>query len=412
MSHSSISTSNRQTLIRVCQRGGLLLLPFLLCAAFFETIFWRGRECWPSAWVLQAFDVDSHTLYGPRFFPPEIQEIRNGRLRSGNVKVFALGSSRVTQFRAQMFAPMEDGFLNGGLAVTSLPELLSAVALFTEDKVPAPKAIIVGIDPWWIKKGSSRSADPEKQRAGILSPVSHLEAMRRVLAQASIPWEVLQPGFTHKDKYYGDEAIGIGALSGNSYRSDCSVQNCSQMADYVKKGRYRDRETPPVIERIRTRTLRFGETPGIDWKGAGKIVTALESLKAKGIEVYTFLPPFSTECDEALQEAKGLSVWYGEYRTEFLQRLAAAGIVCVNVSSPKTYGLTDDYMIDGFHSGDVLLTYVVEDMVRQAPAGSTMAAVDLDRLRALRQRPGLIPLCFDPPPALAAKAAPSPSPEK
>jgi hypothetical protein len=245
----------------------------------------------------------------------------------------------------------------------------------------------------------------------VLSPVAHLEAARRFLSQTVIPWQVLQPGFASKDKYYGYNAIGIGALSGNSYRSDCSVQNCSQMADYVKKGRYRDRETPPVIERIRTRTLRFGETPGIDWKGAGKIIAALEALQAKGVEVYAFLPPFSTECHEALQEAKGLSVWYEEYRTEFLRRMNAAGIVCIDVPSPETYGLTDEYMIDGFHAGDVLLTYVVEDMVKRAPAGSTLAAVDLNHLRALRQRPGAIPLCFDPPPALASKV-PLPAPTK
>ena len=414
MSRSSISTSNRQTLIRVCNRGGLLLLPFFVCAAFFETVFWRARECWPAAWVLKAFERDSRTLYGPRFFAPAIQEIRLAKLRQGNVKVFALGSSRVTQFRAPMFAPMQNEFLNGGLMVGSLPELLSAVALFTEGKVPAPKAIIVGIDPWWIKRGSQRSPaqSPNEQSVSTLSAVSHLEAIRRFLSQASIAWEVLRPGFAHKDAFYGYEAIGLGALSGNCYRADGSIQSCTHIADYVKKGRYRDRENPPVIERIRTRTQRFGETPGIDWKRADKVIAALESLKVRGIEVYAFLPPFSTECDQALQESKGLSVWYAEYRTEFLRRVNAADIVCLDVPSPKTYGLTDDYMIDGFHPGDVFMTYVVEDLVRRAPVGSTLAAVDLDSLRQLRQRPGVIALSLDPPPSLVAKAATRNEPAK
>ncbi len=407
MSRSSISISNRETLVRVCQRGGLLLLPFLVCAAFLEVVFWRARECWPAAWVLQAFERDSRTLYGPRFFAPVIQEIRLAKLRKGNVKILALGSSRVTQFRAPMFAPMQDEFLNGGLMVGSVPELLSAVALFAEDKVPAPKAIIVGIDPWWMKRGTppAPARSPDEQNVSPVSAVSHLEAVRRFMAQPSISWEVLRPGFTHKDAFYGYEAIGFGALSGNCYRADGSVQSCTHIADYVKKGRYEDRETPPVIERIRTRSLRFGETPGIDWKRADKVIAALQSLKAKGIEVYAFLPPFSTECHQALQETKGLSVWYAEYRTEFLRRVNAAGMLCLDVPSPKTYGLTDDYMVDGFHPGDVFMTYIVEDLVRRAPAGSTLGAVDLDHLRELRQRPGVIPISLDPPPSLATNAA-------
>jgi hypothetical protein len=406
MSRSSTSTSNRQTLIQVCKRAVLLLLPLLLVAAFFEVIFWRARECWSATQVLKAFDRDPKTLYGPRFFAPALLDIRLARLRAGNVKVLALGSSRVTQFRAPMFAPMQNEFLNAGLMVGSYPELMSALDRFNQGKLPPPKVLILGIDPWWMKRGKERSAEhvPNAENDRTISAVSHLEAMRRLVAQASIPWEVLRPGFSHKDVFYGYEAIGLGALSGNCYRADGSVQSCRLIADFVKKGHYRDRETPPVIERIRTRTQRFGETPGIDWKRADKIVDALLSLKAKGSEIYCFLPPFSTECDEAFQETKGLTVWYAEYHAEFLRRVNDAGIVCLDVRSPTTYGLTDDYMIDGFHPGDVFMTYVVEDLVHRAPAGSTLATVDLDHLRQLRQQPGVIPISLDPPPSLSSKA--------
>lgn len=406
MSRSSISTSNRQTLIQICLRAGLLFLPLLLAAAFFETVFWRSRECWPAAWVLQAFERDARTLYGPRYFAPAIHEVRLARLAKGNVKIFALGSSRVTQFRAPMFVPMQDEFLNGGMMANSVPELLSAAALFTEGRLPAPRTVIVGIDPWWMKRGSP---DAPAQGFGVegnaVSAVAHLEAIRRFLARPLLPRQVLRPGFDHKDTFYGYEAIGLGALSGNAYRADGSVLNCAYIADFLKTHTYRDRETPPVITRIRNRGAHFRPTSGIDWERADKVIAALAALKAKGIEVYSFLPPFSTECDRELETAEGVSVWYSEYRTEFFQRVKAAGIVCVNVPSPVTYGLTDDYMIDGFHPGDVLMTYIVEDLARRAPAGSTLAALDLENLRQLRQRPGVIPISLDPPAALSAQAA-------
>lgn len=413
MSLSSTSTSNRQVLARVCRRAGWFLLPLLVALGFCEAIFWRAGECWPSAWVLKAFEDDPQTLYGPRYFAPGMNEIKLALLQKGNVKVLALGSSRVTQFRAPMFVPMQREFLNAGLMTNSTRDLVSMAALFIEGKLPAPRVIIVGIDPWWMKQKAQPDTSAgwlHGEERGRVTAAAHLEAMRRFLAKAEMPWLVLRPGAARKDAFYGYPAIGLGALSGNCYRTDGSVLNCSDIADYLNTGKYRDRESPPVIERIRTGGLRFGQTPGMDWKRAGEVIAALTALQAKGIEIYGFLPPFSTECDQALQQADGLSAWYQDYRTEFLQRMNAAGIVCVDVRSPATYGLTDDYMIDGFHPGDVLMTHIVEELVRRAPPGSTLSAIDLDHLRQLRQRPGVIPISLDPPPRLQPNVSPSLNP--
>lgn len=407
MSLSSTSISNYQTLMQVCRRAGWFVLPLFGFLGFFELIFWRARECWPSTWVLQAFAKDPQTLYGPRYFAPGMDAIKLAILRQGNVKVLALGSSRVTQFRAPMFAPMQEGFLNAGLMIGSAQDLVSTAALFTEGKLPAPRVIIVGIDPWWMKQNvrpESSAGWLSRESRSTVTAAAHLEAMRRFLAKAEVPWSVLRPGNARKDLFYGYNAIGLGALNGNSFRADGSVLVCDHIADFVRTGRYQDRESPPVIERIRSLSAQFGRTPGLDWERADKAIAALGALQAKGIEVCAFLPPFSTECDQALRQTDGLSAWYQEYRTEFLQRVNAAGIDCVDVRSPATYGLTDEYMIDGFHPGDVLMTYIVEDLVRRAPAGSTLATIDLDNLRQLRQRPGVIPISLDPPPGLQAKA--------
>jgi hypothetical protein len=375
-----------------------------------EFVFWRTRECWPAIWVFQAFERDARTLYGPRYFAPAMPEIRLAKLRSGSVQILVLGSSRVTQFRAGMFAPMQKEFLNGGLMAGSTAELLSIVSLFTEDRVPAPKVIIVGLDPWWMKRGvtppPARTLDDI--RVSTTSAVAHLEAMRRYLKSPSVPRAIFHPSYMPTDAFYGAPAIGLGALLGNCYRADGSVQSCAHIADYLATGHYHDRETPPIIERIRTTSARFEKTAGLDWDQAEAIIAALRALQAKGIEVYAFLPPFSIECHRALQTAKDLSVWYAEYRTEFLHRVNSAGILCLDIPSPEVYGLSDDYMIDGFHPGDVFMTHVVEDLVRRAPAGSTLRLIELANLRALRQRPGIIPISLDPPPALAVRAASSP----
>jgi len=387
----------------------LFLTPLLLLVGFMETIFWRGRECWPAAWILEAFKADPSTLYGPRYFQPAIDEVRIKILQEGNVDVLTLGSSRVTRFRATMFAPMEQRFLNAGLMVTNVSELVSFTSLFLDGKLPLPKVLIVGIDPWWMKKTDEREnakippAALLVQHDITVSPAAHLEAMRTFLSKVSIPWEIFRPDARTKDPFYGDNAIGLGAiLNGNCYRADGSILSCEQITDYLKTGHYVDREKPPIIDRIRQRTMRFNPSSGVSWKKADKIIAALAALKAKGVEVYAFLPPFSTEADKALYEIKDLSTWYREYRTEFLQRLRAAGIICADVPSPALYGQSDDTMLDGFHAGDVLTTYIVEDLVKRAPAGSVLSRVDVPHLQQIRTGPGVIPIALDVPDSLRA----------
>ena len=148
--------------------------------------------------------------------------------------------------------------------------------------------------------------------------------------------------------------IGFGAYAGNSYRADGSVVQTDHVRDYLRTRRYRDRETPPIIERVRTRTGQFEPSPGVDWAIAGQIIDRLVALQKAGIEVVAFLPPFSTETDAALREdrccfplvMRNIAASFAMARIE-----AAAGLLCLaDVPSPKTYGLTDDYMIDGFSS--------------------------------------------------------------
>lgn len=410
MSPSSISHSNRQVLARVCGRALLFLAPLLLLVGFMEAIFWRGRECWPASWIRQEFKADPDTLYGPRYFQPAIDEVRLEILREGSVEVLALGSSRVTRFRATMFAPMETRFLNAGLMVTNVSELESFASLFLDGRLPLPKVIIVGIDPWWMKnldEKSSPKLSPSELLAhpnATVSAAAHLEAMRTFLGNVNVPWGIFSPSHQPKDPFYGHNAIGLGAmLNGNCYRTDGSILSCEQIADYLATGHYVDRETPPIIERIRNRTMRFNPSSGVNWKKANRIIAALAALKAKGIEVYAFLPPFSTESDKALREIDELSTWYREYRVDFLQRLREAGIVTVDVPTPAIYGLSDDTMTDGFHASDFLMAYVVEDLVKQAPRDGVLGSVDLDHLRKIRTGPGVVPVALDVPPAMRTK---------
>ncbi len=409
MSPSSISTSNRQILGKACLKVGVFLAPILLFGIFCELIFWRSRDCWPRKWVIEAFAKDPRTLYGPRYFAPDTYDIKLDILRKGKAEIVALGSSRVTQFRSEMFEPLGGEFFNAGLMARSTSEVCFLTSQFATGKLPTPKVMIIGIDLWWLKQkqGKSGSADSTpraEHRDNNLAAAAHIEAMRRLCTNFRVPLSILDPRARIEDPYYHYNAIGLGALSGNSFRADGSVLHAEYVIQYMKAGHYVDRETPPVIQQIRRHAEPWGPTTGLDITKAQRIVQALADLKAAGVEVFAFLPPLSTEADEALATMPETAAWYEQFNSDFVSMLGAADISVVHVRSPATYALPDDYMLDGFHPSDVLMARVVDDIVSHAPPQSYLKSVDLGRLQRLRENPKVIPLSLDPPPL--PKAAP------
>ncbi len=402
MSRSSISTSNGAALAHVVRRGLLFLAPVLLIGGFGELVLWRAREGWPPARVLVEWAKDPRTIYGPRFFTTNIVWIKGAMIREHRPQVITLGSSRVTQFRAPMFGPLEGSFYNAGHLVTGTSELEKVAALFLSGELPRPKAMIVGLDPWWMKIAPHRD-QPEStsehlpEASPTISAAAHLEALRLFFSEPQFPPTLLWPGTAVRDAAYGHNAIGLGALAGNGYRRDGSVLQTSMVQDYLRTRQYADRETPPVIERIRAHTHQFWVTEGLDWAQAERIVAVLRALRAAGMEVYVFLPPFSTEAETALTGDPALARWYAEYRTDLPQWLATEGFACANVRSPADFGMTDEAMMDGFHPGDVLMTHVLEALIRQAPPVSVLASIPVAGLQQLRQAPGVVPIALNPP---------------
>jgi hypothetical protein len=51
-------------------------------------------------------------------------------------------------------------------------------------------------------------------------------------------------------------------------------------------------------------------------------------------------------------------------------------------------------MIDGYHPGEVLVSRIVEDLIRRAPAGSFLSTLDAAYLGTLRSGAGVTPLSF------------------
>ena len=400
--HPSFTSSFKtDSVAGFCRRAALFCLPLLAAGLVFELAMYRWGENLPLTRVVAAQTADPRTIFSRNLFSQQFNRYKYLMIQERRPRVLIVGSSRVMQFRALMFQPI-DGVYNAGGMVQGIRDLEQLALEFESGRLPQPELIIVGIDPWWFKRGSLAGGswlEAERLRESVYQPSGHVHAFRAWARRpGSWPYALLRPGALARTPHYGLPAMGVrAALEGQGFRADGSMLYENHIVEFQRTGVYRDRETPPAIQRIRDRDFQFSGG-GLEPEALELLVSSLLRLKRAGIETIGFLPPLSSACFQALQESEDLSPWWRVY-AEVLPRRLEGAIPCYAPLTAGVLGLDDRYMVDGFHPGEVLIAALLEQMVREAPAGSVLRGVDADHLHGLRTQPKAIPLSFEPPEA-------------
>jgi hypothetical protein len=401
-----MSSSESGRVIPFALRVVVFCAPLILGACLFEAAMYRTRDSWPISKVIAAQESSGgESLLGRANFSQQYNLSKSLMVQHRRPSILALGSSRVMEFRGFMFHPFEREFYNGGGLIQNVNDLAAFARQVREGRLPRPRVIIIGIDPWWV----SEATDPLEKKSwldgepdAVYQFSSHVEGARYLIrtGKSSFPWAV---AFGHKSAaspYYNDPAFGIAAISagvGERF-SDGSFLYTAQLLDFIRHPVYRDRLATPVLDQVERTYFLFAPTSKVERARARLLVQSLVSLKEMGIEVYAYEPPFSTEVRRALDESKALATWWAEYKGWLREQLETEGIPCLPLSVPADYGLDDRYMFDGIHAGEVYDSYILEALVRRAAPGSLLASIDLNYLAALRAQENVIPLSFNPPP--------------
>jgi len=357
---------------------------------------WLTGDAWP-AWLVvkrQQSDVGQEVLYGRAFFSSQFNLYKRTAMARKRPRIVIIGSSRVMQLRAFMFAPLDESFFNAGGMISSGKELCSFAELLIKERLPKPEVLIVGIDPWWLKSAPQLTSSSRESIDITLNPVAQVVAMRSMLRSRDV-WHALKRG--PLTPYDGELGIGtLARLKGSGFRRDGSYQVTPSVVAFERCPPYEDRETPPVIERVRNCTHQFSVPAAVDGKLTREIIEALMLLRTAGVEVYAFLPPFSSEVYRELENKPALEEWWSYYSRYFPADLQQHHISVVKACRASDMGLDDRFMLDGFHPSEVYMGHVVLAIVRQAPEGSVLKHVDLDCL-SKRIEQAYSPLVFDRP---------------
>ncbi len=404
MSHLSISNSKKHGLFNFSVRVSVFFLPLFVLIGLFEFSLFRTGESWPVALVAFKQMGMKEFLYGRKYISHNFFYYKRQVLKNKHADIVVLGSSRVMQVRDFMFNPLEHVVYNYGGLVRNVYEFKSYCEYITTGKNHKPKVVILGIDPWWFNKMRSPKNRFEKWQFLDWLPefTDHLRiGLNFIRKQEDVPWDAVFKGWRSKSPYFGFPSIGIAAIQeGRGFRSDGSRQYDPKiLLDFITNPFYRDREVPPVIVRVK----RPGYLTGPDPILISVLIDSLNSLAKKGIEVYTFMPPFSTEVLQELESNKHTSNVWKKYKKELPKILMQNQIPCIAAIDPSFYEMEDTCMFDGMHPSEVFMARCVLDIIRNAQPGSFLKKVNLTSLEEKIEGSANSPLSFSMPNEIGLK---------
>lgn len=365
---------------RLLLRLALVALPFALAAGAVEVVLWQAGETVPiarTARLNRPGAAPGAALRG--LVDQQTYRYRYEQIHLAQPDVLVLGSSRVQRFRREMFG-CSDGFYNASGILGGIADLETLVQLLPQDRTP--RALLLGLDLWWLNPrvtespaGTSLAEDVEREvtRSGA----AHLIAVRSFIQEVATG--TLEPSLLGRI-LAGDDAgtprYGLLAWSSRGFRADGSLQPF----DRTTPVSYTDRESPPVIERVRRGTMQFTPAAAPDPKRLARLEQALETLAERGATPVGYLPPWSSEVRRAIADDPAQATYRAGARRALGELFIAHGWPLVDASEPERLGAEDRFLEDGFHAMETYHLLVLRDAARN---------------RRLRDLLGLDPHCLD-----------------
>lgn len=298
-------------------------------------------------------------------------------------KVLILGQSVTWQFRDFMFEPYSEDFYNTSLMVRNVKDLNYVLDIIESNKVSKPELVVLGVDfsfmlqttyldeKEWIKNSDKDAA---------ISAKAHLNAIQRI-------W--LNPELREIPKM--DAGFGKGGMTGLGYRKDGSYRHKPHIEMYLVDSVYRDGE---LTENLKNKEGYFVEPFAFDSNKAEQLLLALERFDKLDIELLIYIPAMSGAFfDEALKNEKYKFFWdkYMNVQTD----LQGKGYNVIPFCTPSQIGLTDHYMVDASHPGEVLIATQLLNFVQSGKArGKVLNDLLFDEVNELLESKNTIPVSF------------------
>lgn len=294
-------------------------------------------------------------------------------VESPRYDVLALGSSRVLQFRQEMF---QSAFYNAGFTIKGISDFKSFIQSLPADKMP--RMLIIGLDQWmfnanWDSLSLELSPTYWSEGFNFFPPSSTLiSAMEDI---SSSKYDLCNEVDTSRSR------IGLIAIENEQgFRNDGSMYYGGQISKLLSHSEEAmDFEYQDTYLRIKSGNRRFEYGEQVNPDAVSELANFLELCTENRIAVVAFIPPLSVEIDSVLVSS-------GQYQymndiEESIHPLFEKNetLELWNMSDLRDFGSGDDETIDGFHGGEVAYLRMLISMAERGSIIGTQ--INLSTLR-------------------------------
>ncbi len=269
-----------------------------------------------------------------------------------NKSVWALGSSRVLQFRGRMF---DTTFYNAGYTISSINDFEPFIQSLPKAK--QPKYIIIGLDQWMFNASSDNlnSTPPTKLWQSSFSLVPKIFPTYKTCYTDLFAGKYTFNTFRKQHSNLINK-IGLNAILNNTgFRNDGSIYYGVQIEKLINKDTTAsDFNYSNTFDRIKHGNRHFEYCKSVNEKALNKLSAFLNYCKSQQINVIAFLPPFADKVYIKMVESGNYL-----YLKDVYQRIKPIfekyNFEVYDFSKVALCNSSDNETIDGFHGGE--LTY-------------------------------------------------------
>ncbi|CAA6605833.1 hypothetical protein MTBLM1_70049 [Rhodospirillaceae bacterium LM-1] len=293
------------------------------------------------------------------------------RIRRLHPDLLVVGSSRATQFRAEMFPGIS--FYNAAMAATSFPEART----FINWMLPLyrPKVVLLTVDPWWFNPARGLGAD-EKLNDGVDSFLwrPFIANALRGLSNFTLMKEAwLLSAQRDQDPLGKRNPQGFGAtFKASGFRPDGSFQYGDILLNIEKRyhiaGYGWQDDFKYYRNEVRANRGRFAYTGTFDAGPSETFRAVLSRLKEAGVIVIVVMPPFPAGLINEINQTPNQREFFAQLERKTEEICREMGAEFFNYHDLDKLGISDRQTIDALHVDEISTATLMLDMVPQSPS--------------------------------------------
>lgn len=347
-----ISSSKKRLIKKFCWFISPILL--LLCILYVPFIY-VGEVLFVQQRIDSILDNDKEYLFGNIIDADQrLRYVKYQQLIRTSPVVVSIGSSRVLQFREQMF---NQPFYNFGYTINRIEDSYSYLNLFTKIGV---KYVILGLDHWmfnpeWLIKQnliSFNDVNSNLSNFEITSPRKLYKSFLKVIVSLS----------GSQDLQKSMNLLGLNAFKGSGIRRDGSYLYGELINKiYLNDTTIEDYRFKNTLDRIAKKTSRFEKFIEIDTSSINSLIKIIKFCSLKKIHLVVFLAPVANEVYQSMNKDTQYPMFF--QLPNVLDSLARShNVVFLNYENFKSVGESDKSAIDGFHGSERIYGKIALDI--------------------------------------------------